>query len=109
MLLVAMELTYSQAGILFLAISGLTAILGRVAVNRFQKSQEAVAVVKKNSLHPGISMHQIPVGGGMAGLLFVIACSTIFLARIPALWYFLALSMVVGIGLAIAFHRARQD
>ncbi|MCI0351354.1 MAG: hypothetical protein L0Z53_18175 [Acidobacteriales bacterium] len=109
MLLVAIDLNYSQAIILLLAIIGVTATLGRLAVNRFGNTNEAAAVVKKNSLHPGISMHHIPIGGGIAGLLFVIACWAIFLGRVPVLRYFFALSIVMGIGLAIAFYRARQN
>jgi hypothetical protein len=105
----AVDLTYSQAIILLLAMIGITATLGRVVVNRFRSTHETVPVVNKNSLHPGINMNQIPVGGGIAGLFFVIACWVIFLGRVPFLRYFLAFSIVMGIGLAVAFYRARQD
>jgi len=65
--------------------------------------------MKKNyNLHPGISMHRMPVGSGIAGLLFTIGCSIIFLGRIPVLRYFLALSMLFGVAIAIVlYYRSR--
>ncbi len=50
--------------------------------------------------HPGITMHKLTFGGGFIGLLFSVGCSLIFVLGFPTLWYFVALS--VGLGLAIA-------
>lgn len=54
-----------------------------------------------NELHPGISMHKIPVRAGFPGLVFTIGTLTVFLMGIPALIYFLVLAIVLGIGFAV--------
>lgn len=54
-----------------------------------------------NELHPGITMHKIPVKAGFAGLIFTVGTLTVFLIGIPALVYFLALACVLGIAVAI--------
>ncbi|HLV89330.1 MAG TPA: hypothetical protein VKV39_20260 [Candidatus Sulfotelmatobacter sp.] len=56
------------------------------------------------SKHPGISMHKLPIGGGFIGLVFTAGCSLIFLFGLPALWYFVALSAILGIGLGLVFR-----
>lgn len=57
-----------------------------------------------NKRHPGISMHKLPIGGGIAGLVFAVGSMGIFLIGIPALWYFLGLALVLGIGIAVVLH-----
>ncbi len=62
--------------------------------------------------HPGISMHNLPVGGGFIGLLFAVGCAAIFILGPPSLWYFVAFS--AGLGIAIAalsryFRQGRED
>ncbi len=57
-----------------------------------------------NRRHPGISMHRIPVGAGIAGVLFTVGSMAVFLIGIPALRYFLGLALVLGIGIAIVLH-----
>lgn len=52
-------------------------------------------------LHPGITMHKIPVGAGFPGLVFTIGVLAVFLMSIPALTYFLVLAIVLGIGFAV--------
>ena len=52
-------------------------------------------------LHPGITMHKIPVGAGFPGLVFTIGMLAVFLMGIPALIYFLVLAIVLGIGFAV--------
>lgn len=54
--------------------------------------------------HPGISMHNLPVGGGFVGLLFAIGSALIFLVGLPSLWYFVAFSAALGVGLALIFR-----
>lgn len=57
-----------------------------------------------NKRHPGISMHRIPVGAGIAGVVFTVGSMAVFLIGIPALRYFLGLALVLGIGIAIMLH-----
>ena len=49
-------------------------------------------------------MHKIPVGAGIAGVVFTVGSMAVFLIGIPALRYFLGLALVLGIGIAIALH-----
>lgn len=49
---------------------------------------------------PQINMSKIPVGGGVAGAIFVLGSMLILLEGIPALWYFLAGAVALGIGIA---------
>src|SRR5215472_16146889 len=51
---------------------------------------------------PEIDIAKIKVGGGVAGLIFTIVSMLIFLTGIPALWYFLALAIAGGAGVAVA-------
>ena len=53
---------------------------------------------------PEIDIAKIKVGGGVAGLIFTIGSMWIFLAGIPALWYFLALAIAAGAGVAVALR-----
>lgn len=102
-------LTYSQAIILLLSLIAAIAIIGRWALNKFQDITPQRGTTMKNyDPHPGISMHQIRVGSGITGLLFTIACSVIFLGRIPVLRYFLVMSIFVGIGIAAVLIRIRR-
>jgi hypothetical protein len=60
------------------------------------------------TLHPGISMHHIPVGSGVPGLLFVLATLFIFGVGIPAFLVLLSISGIVGIvvsRLILYWHR----
>jgi hypothetical protein len=54
--------------------------------------------------HPGITMHKLPVGGGFAGLVFAVGSAVIFVLGLPSLWYFVAFSGVLGIGIAGIFR-----
>lgn len=56
--------------------------------------------------HPGISMHKLPVGGGFIGLLFAAGSALIFLLGFPTLWYFVAFSAALGIGVALLLRVA---
>lgn len=59
-----------------------------------------------NELHPGITMHKIPVKSGFPGVLFTIGVMAVYLMGIPTLIYFIVPACVVGIGFAVhaAFH-----
>ena len=54
-----------------------------------------------NELHPGITMHKIPVKAGFAGLLFTIGVMLACLMGIPGTIYFLLLAILLGIGVAV--------
>ena len=58
--------------------------------------------------HPGISMHKLPVGPGFIGLVFTVGCALIFLLGLPQLWYFLAFSAVLGVGVALILRLIRR-
>jgi hypothetical protein len=57
-----------------------------------------------NELHPGITMHKIPVRAEFPGIVFTIGMLSVFLMGIPPLIYFLALATVLGIGFAVILH-----
>jgi hypothetical protein len=52
-------------------------------------------------LHPGITMHKIPVQAGFPGVIFTVGMLTVFLMGIPALNYFLLFATVLGIVFAV--------
>ncbi len=59
-------------------------------------------------LHPGISMHHIPVGSGVAGFLFVSATVLIFAVGLPAIRVLLVITGILGIlgsGLIFYWHK----
>ena len=58
--------------------------------------------------HPGITMHKLSFGGGLEGLTFVIGTILIFVFGLPALWYFVAFALALGIGIAV-FLRTAND
>jgi hypothetical protein len=62
------------------------------------------------SRRPEISMHRIPVGGGVAGLIFAVGSCLVFLIGIPALRWFLFGAVAVGAlvgGLLWRWHKTR--
>ena len=54
--------------------------------------------------HRGVTMHELPVGSNLPGLVFAIGTALIFLFAIPALWYVIAAAAIIGI-LISAFLR----
>jgi len=64
--------------------------------------------MKNGDLHPGVLMHKIPVGAGVAGLIFTIGSLAIFLVGLPVLWYFLAGAIALGIGIAAILRRSER-
>jgi hypothetical protein len=55
-------------------------------------------------LHPGITMHKIPVGAGFAGLIFTLGSLIILLVGVPPLWYFLIGAIALGLGIAVVLR-----
>ena len=58
--------------------------------------------------HRGITMHEMPVGGGFPGLLFAVGSALIFLFAIPALWFVVAGALVVGLLIAALLQILHQ-
>lgn len=91
--------------LLFVVIAGLLGLVGRLIVNKFDHPPLRSGDMKGGEpLHPGISAHKLPVGGGFAGFLFVLAAIS-FAGHIPPIRYFLALSIIAGIAIAIVLRR----
>ena len=62
---------------------------------------------ENRDLHPGIRIDRIPVGAGLAGLIFASGSLAIFLVGLPILWYFLAGAIALGLGFAAVLHLKR--
>jgi|HubBroStandDraft_3_1064219.scaffolds.fasta_scaffold07737_3 hypothetical protein len=61
-----------------------------------------------STVHPGISVHNIPVAGGAIGFIFALGSILIFLLGIPALRWFLCGALALGLLFALAlplFHK----
>lgn len=58
--------------------------------------------------HPGITMHKITFGGGFVGLLFAAGSALIFVLGFPTLWYFVALALLLGVGIAIVLGMVHE-
>ncbi|HEX4594139.1 MAG TPA: hypothetical protein VH157_07680 [Bryobacteraceae bacterium] len=59
-------------------------------------------------LHPGISMHKLPVSGGAVGLLFAAGSMLVFLIGVPSVRVFFLAAIPLGLGFAFAlrfFHK----
>lgn len=54
-------------------------------------------------------MHRLRIGGGIAGFIFAVGSMLIFLIGVPAFRSFLALSMAVGIAIAVALGLLRRN
>jgi hypothetical protein len=59
-------------------------------------------------MHPGITMHKIPVKG-WAGLLFTVGIIAIALASLPQARWFLALSLPTGVVIGIILRLTSRD
>jgi len=47
--------------------------------------------------HRGVTMHEMPVGANVPGIVFAIGSVLIFLLAIPALWYVIVAAAIVGL------------
>jgi len=59
-------------------------------------------------LHPGITMHKIPVEGGM-GLVFTLGVLAMILLALPEARCFLALSLPIGVVTGVILRLTRRD
>jgi len=65
--------------------------------------------VREGTSSPQINLAKIPVGGGIAGAIFAVGSTLIFLIGIPALRYFLPAAIVLGCGVALIIHFIRHE
>ena len=59
-------------------------------------------------LHPGITMHKLPVSGNAVGLLFAAGSMAIFLVGVPSIRVFSLATIPLGLAVALSlrfFHR----
>ena len=47
--------------------------------------------------HRGLTMHELPVGSNVPGLVFAVGSALVFLLAIPALWYVIAAAAIIGV------------
>jgi len=59
-------------------------------------------------IHPGITMHKIPVKGP-AGLLFAVGMVIIFLIYLPEARWFLVLSLALGVIIGVILRLTSRD
>ena len=59
--------------------------------------------------HPGITMHKIPVGGDVVGLVFAVGVVAMILIALPEARSFLALSLPIGVGIATILRLIHRD
>ena len=62
-----------------------------------------------NGSNPQINLSKIPVGGGIAGGMVMVASMLIFLVGIPALRYFLPAAIGLGGVVALAMRGIRHE
>ena len=58
--------------------------------------------------HPGITMHKIRVGAGVAGFIVVAGFLAIGLVGVPLFRYFLGLAIAGGGGIALGMYWVRR-
>lgn len=59
-------------------------------------------------LHPDITMHKIPVEGGI-GLVFTLGVLAMILLALPEARWFLALTLPIGVVIGIILRLTRRD
>lgn len=96
---------------LFVCFFLLTAAMGAGVALLLQASREKhetkIPGIPDGHPHPGISMHRLKIGGGVAGFIFAIGSVLIFLLGIPAFWGFLGLALIAGACLALLLRRRK--
>ena len=58
--------------------------------------------------HPGITMHNLPVRGDFIGAVFAVGSALIFVIGFPTLWYFVALALALGVGVALFLKKTNH-
>ena len=60
--------------------------------------------MKKSNSSPEINISKIPVGAGVAGVIFTLGTLLIFLFGVPGLWGFFGLALALGLGIAVVLR-----
>ena len=65
--------------------------------------------MREGAATPQINVSKIQGSGGIAGALFAVISTVIFLIGIPALRYFFPAAIVLGCGVALIIHFIRHE
>jgi hypothetical protein len=65
--------------------------------------------MREGAPNPQINLAKIRGGGGVAGALFAVISTLIFLIGIPALRFFFPAAIVLGCGMALIIHFIRHE
>ncbi|MBZ5729068.1 MAG: hypothetical protein LAP87_29345 [Acidobacteriia bacterium] len=65
--------------------------------------------MREDTSTPQINVSKIPGGGGIAGALFAVLSTVIFLVGIPAIRYAFPAAIVLGGGVALVLHFKRHE
>jgi hypothetical protein len=65
--------------------------------------------MRESTPTPQINVSKIQGSGGIAGALFAVISTLIFLIGIPALRYFLPAAIVLGCGVALVIHFIQHE
>jgi len=60
-------------------------------------------------MHPGITMHKIPVKGDGMGLVFVMGVAAMILIALPIARWFLAVSVTTGVIIGIVLRLTSRE
>lgn len=73
------------------------------------KASTSITTQEPNYPHRGITMHKLQIGSGFPALLFAVGSSAIFLIGLPSLWLFVAMAVLLGIGIAAVMRYVRGE
>ena len=59
--------------------------------------------------HPGISMHKLPVGGDIMGLVFTVGVLAMILVALPEARTFILLSLPTGLVIGLILRLMHRD
>ena len=65
--------------------------------------------MKESAPSPQINVSKIQGSGGIAGAMFAVISTVIFLIGIPVLRYFFPAAIVLGCGVALVIHFMRHE
>jgi hypothetical protein len=65
--------------------------------------------MREDTPNPQINVSKIQGGGGIAGAMFAVISTLIFLIGIPALRYMFPAAIVLGCGVALVLHFVRHE
>jgi uncharacterized membrane protein len=72
------------------------------------RTEDKRAPMPDNLPHPGITMHRLRVGAGMAGFIVVAGFLVIGLIGVPMFRYFLGMAIIMGAVVAAGLYFVRR-